>query len=84
MNYIMKKPTPPSGYRMLVEGQDMAMPQDLIWIMSNDGKSHHWTHCIKQTDEGIRLSSDTAKLYSEPKRVEDYCFFRCRKSGLQK
>lgn len=83
MKYTMTKPNPPQGYRMLIEGQDMTGTRDLIWIM--DGKSgHRWAHCIKQTDSGLALAADTAKLYKEPKQLEDYYFFRCRKLGHEK
>jgi hypothetical protein len=73
------KPTPPPGYKMLEEGKDMTTVYDLIWAIDKNGKSQRWAHAILETDEGIKMASDTHQTYVEPKNVEDYCFFRCKK-----
>ncbi len=78
----MKKPEPPAGYRMLVEGQDKTNVHDLIWIYDNGNP--RWAMSIKQSEEGLQIASDTGILYKEPKSVEDYCFYRCRKIGNEK
>ncbi len=82
----MKKPSPPTGYRMLEEGKDITSIHDFIWIInkksSNTESSHlsqRWAHSIMETEEGIKMAADTNKKYVEPKTFEDYCFFRCRK-----
>lgn len=82
----MNKPTPPVGYRMLKEGIDISSVQDLIWAIDEKSVSIHssriyrrWMHSIMQTDDGLKIASDVNKPYVEPKSVEDYCFFRCRK-----
>lgn len=82
-NYLLRKPSPPAGYRLLIEGQDKTAAQDLIWVMEKDG-GQRWRMAIKQTDAGLALASDTAQLYKEPKQIEDYCFFRCRKLGHER
>ncbi len=85
MNYLMNKPVPPNGYRMLEEGKDISSVQDLIWVIderyvSKTGKiSQRWAHSIMQSDEGLKIASDVNQTYIEPKSVEDYCFYRCRK-----
>jgi hypothetical protein len=84
---MMKKPTnPPQGYRMLIEGQDVTTAQDLLWVseLKDFRISHRWAHAVKQTENGLVVAADTGQLYKEPKQVEDYCFFRCRKIGLQR
>jgi len=83
----MNKPTnPPQGYRMLIEGQDITTARDLIWVteMRPNGFGHRWAHAIQQTPTGMCLCADTAQPYKEPKNVEDYYFFRCRKIGVQR
>lgn len=80
----MNKPTPMVGYRMLEEGKDITSMYDLIWAIdekrSKNGYYHQrWTHSVRNTEEGIKIASDTNQRYFEPKTVEDYCFFRCRK-----
>lgn len=83
MSYKITKPTnPPEGYRMLIEGQDINSTKDLIWAMEKG--SQRWAHCIKQTPDGFRLTTGTGEQYKEPKQIEDYCFFRCRKMGEQR
>lgn len=85
MNYKINKPTnPPVGYRMLIENQDLTAVRDLIWISENNGKTHRWAHAINQTKSGLKVASDTNKLYKEPKNIDDYFFFRCRKVGREK
>lgn len=64
---------------MLIEGQDTNGIKDFIWVMEKG--SQRWAHCIKQTKDGMRVVSGTGELYKEPKQLEDYCFFRCRKIG---
>jgi hypothetical protein len=85
MSYLINKPIPPIGYRMLVEDVDISSVQDLIWIVdprsvSKGGKIiQRWAHSIMQSDEGLKISSDINRRYIEPKNIEDYCFYRCRK-----
>jgi hypothetical protein len=86
MSYLINKPIPPIGYRMLVEGEDISSVQDLIWIISEKSKSkqcgnlsQRWAHSIMQTDKGLKISYGVNRTYTEPRNVEDYCFYRCRK-----
>lgn len=82
----MNKPTPPTEYRMLVEDRDVTTIHDLIWIIDDksfqNGHSYvtqRWAHSVMQTEDGIRVAADVNQKYKEPKKPEDYCFFRCRK-----
>lgn len=85
MNYLMKKPMPPTGHRMLEEGKDISSVQDFIWMIddrTNKDYQHptqRWGYSIMQTSEGLKIASDVNMPYVEPKNIEDYCFFRCRK-----
>lgn len=86
MTYIMNKPTPPTGYRMLEENKDISSVQDLIWMIDEKTYknishfSQRWGYSIMQSNEGLKIASDVNMPYVEPKNVEDYCFFRCRKA----
>ena len=86
MSYLMHKPTPPVGYTMLRDGIDQTTAYDFIWVveLKDSRVVQRWAHAIKQTDRGLALASDTGQLYKEPKTLEDYCFFRCRKMGVQR
>ena len=53
----MKKPEPPAGYRMLIEGQDFTDTKDLIWITEERGS--RWAMSITQTDVGIAIAAIT-------------------------
>lgn len=81
----MNKPSPPVGYKMLEEGKDISSVQDLIWIVDDRSVSkggritQRWAHSIMQSDEGLKIASDVNQRYIEPKNVEDYYFYRCRK-----
>ena len=77
MNY--HKPLPPDGYIMLRDGRDTTSPRDLVWVSLGHG-SYAWMPSFKQTEGGFVLSADNAKLYKEPTKLEDYCFFRCKKA----
>lgn len=85
MNYIMNKPTPPTGYRMLIEGKDISSVQDLIWMIDERSikdihqPTQRWGYSIMQSNDGLKIASDVNMPYVEPKNIEDYCFFRCRK-----
>jgi hypothetical protein len=84
MEYLFKKPTPPTGYKMLEEEKDLTSMYDLVWIIDerrskNGYFPQRWSHAIMETEEGIKVFSDTNKKYIEPKKAEDYCFFRCKK-----
>ncbi len=77
---IMKKPTPPEGYRNLLPDQDITGVKDLIWIHDNNGRGR-WVRAFQQTKTGISIASDTGNIYKDPVNVEDYYFFRCRERG---
>ena len=85
MTYLMKRPIPPEGYRMLEEGKDTTTVYDLIWIVDNNNSANgyynrRWARAIVNERDGLKVPSDTNVKYVEPKQVEDYCFFRCRQT----